>query len=255
MGCMDQYIHHVLRCSREPYRPYCCREVNRSRSRWSIPADACNKDSQTKASTYFNILGDAAAHGLKQARLPFVTCGLEYYTSLSRLLLGIGRTSLETLLSFIKASQTYVRSCTNLPVKTPQIKMMVKWSMALRLTMIHGTSHPIQHSNLPQRATQLKIVLVLVRAIAIGMSSSERKVPTPHLLSTLVAWTRSPVSTYLFGLIKDSTGTSEGSKLRCQWVLRVVEIGNEASDFLSPSLPALTQIEHTSGGTSRNSAA
>ena len=138
-----------------------------------------------------------------------MTCGLEYYTSLSRLLLGIGRTSLETLLSFIKASQAYVRSCTNLPVKTPQIKMMVKWSMALRLTMIHGTSYPIQHSNLPQRATQLKIVLVLVRAIAIGMSSSERKVPTPHLLSTLVAWTRSLVSTYLFGLTKDSTGISK----------------------------------------------
>jgi hypothetical protein len=35
-------------------------------------------------------------------------------------------------------------------------------------------------------------------------------------LSTLVAWTRSLVSTYLFGLTKDSTGTSEGSKLRCQ---------------------------------------
>jgi hypothetical protein len=31
-----------------------------------------------------------------------------------------------------------------------------------------------------------------------------------------------------------------------------MEIGNEASDFLSPSLPALIQIEHTSGGTSRN---
>lgn len=255
MGCMDQYIHHVLRCSREPYRPYCCREVNGSRSKWSILADACNKDSQTKALKYFSILGDAAAHGLKQARLPFVTYELEYYTSLSRLLLGIGRTSLETLLSFIKASRAYVRSCTNLPVKTPQIKMMVKYSMALRLTMMHGKSHPIQRLNLPQRATQLKIVLVLVRAIATGMSSSERKVPTPHLLSTPVAWTRSLVSTYLFGLTKDSTGTSEGSKLRCRWVLRAVEIGNEASDFLSPSLPALTQIEHTSGGTSRNSAA
>jgi hypothetical protein len=127
--------------------------------------------------------------------------------------------------------------------------------MALRFTTIHGTNHPIQHLNLPQRVIQLKIVLVLVRAIAIGMSSSEQKVPTPHLLSTLVAWTRSLVSTYLFGSTKDSTGTSEASKLRCQWVLRAVEIGNEASDFLSPSLPALTQIEHTSGGTSRNSAA
>ena len=65
-----------------------------------------------------------------------------------------------------------------------------------------------------QRAMELEPVIIELKGKGLSLAKiavelNKRKVPTPHLLSTLVAWTRSLVSTYLFGLTKDSTGISK----------------------------------------------
>jgi hypothetical protein len=88
---------------------------------------------------------------------------------------------------------------------------------------------------------------------ATGTSSLERKVPMPHLWSTLAAWILFLVSTYLFGSSKNSIGTFYDSNVQHQ-VLQAVASVTKRRTFFVRFFPALAKKKHTSGGNSRDSA-
>ena len=115
-----------------------------------------NQDSQIKVLTYFNTSRYAAVLGLKQARRPFATYGLECCRSLLIWFLDTTQSSLEMQPFLRKMDWTYVQACTSnhyLPATTIQIKSEAKGGMTSILIMTRSIHHIMQHSIPVRRAT------------------------------------------------------------------------------------------------------